>query len=102
MTRARRRGAIRLPGITRLSLVPRLNGCREIVSRSPVDLGNKFPPRGFSLFEGNGLVISGKGSGNAGRVLLVEDEGLIRLMIAEALQDEGFEVVETGDGEEAA
>jgi len=36
------------------------------------------------------------------RVLLVEDEGLIRLVAAEALQDEGFEVVEAWDGDEAA
>ena len=38
----------------------------------------------------------------AGRVLLVEDEGLIRMVAAEALQDEGFEVVEAWVGEEAA
>ena len=37
----------------------------------------------------------------ATRVLLVEDEGLIRLVAAEALQDEGFEVVEAWDGDEA-
>ena len=36
------------------------------------------------------------------RVLLVEDEGLIRLMTAEILRDEGFEVVEAWDGDEAA
>ncbi len=36
------------------------------------------------------------------RILLVEDEGLIRLVAAEALQDEGFEVVEAWDGDEAA
>ena len=35
------------------------------------------------------------------RVLLVEDEGLIRLAAAEVLQDEGFEVVEARDGNEA-
>ena len=35
------------------------------------------------------------------RVLLVEDEGLIRLAAAEVLQDEGFEVVEAWDGDEA-
>lgn len=35
------------------------------------------------------------------RVLLVEDEGLIRLVAAEALQDEGFEVVEAWNGDEA-
>ncbi len=36
------------------------------------------------------------------RVLLVEDEGLIRMMTAEFLQDEGFEVTEARDGDEAA
>ena len=36
------------------------------------------------------------------RILLVEDEGLIRLMTAEILRDEGFEVVEAWDGDEAA
>lgn len=36
------------------------------------------------------------------RVLLVEDECLIRLAAAEALQDAGFEVVEAQDGEGAA
>ena len=35
------------------------------------------------------------------RVLLVEDEGLIRLMTTEALQEEGFDVVEARDGDEA-
>lgn len=36
------------------------------------------------------------------RVLLVEDEGLIRLMALEILSDEGFEVVEAWNGDEAA
>ena len=35
------------------------------------------------------------------RVLLVEDEGLIRLMTTEALQEEGFDVVEAWNGDEA-
>ena len=35
------------------------------------------------------------------RVLVVEDEGPIRLMIAEVLRDAGFEVVEAWNGEEA-
>ena len=35
------------------------------------------------------------------RVLLVEDESLIRLLAAEILQEEGFEVVEAWDGDEA-
>ncbi len=38
----------------------------------------------------------------AARVLLAEDEMLIRLMTAEHLRDEGFEVVEAWDGDEAA
>lgn len=37
----------------------------------------------------------------APRVLLVEDETLIRLVMAEVLRDEGFEVVEAADGDEA-
>jgi len=36
------------------------------------------------------------------RVLLAEDEVLIRLVAAEHLRDEGFEVVEAWDGDEAA
>ena len=36
------------------------------------------------------------------RVLLVEDEGLIRLVMAEALLDQGFEVVEAWNGDETA
>lgn len=36
------------------------------------------------------------------RVLLVEDEALIRAMVADFLGDEGFEVTEARDGEEAA
>lgn len=36
------------------------------------------------------------------RVLLVEDEGLIRMMTSEFLQDEGFEVTEAWNGDEAA
>lgn len=35
------------------------------------------------------------------RVLVVEDEFLIRLTLAEALQDDGFEVVEASSGDEA-
>ena len=35
------------------------------------------------------------------RVLLVEDEYLIRLMAAEVLHDEGFEVIEAEDGTQA-
>jgi len=38
----------------------------------------------------------------AARVLLAEDEVLIRLVAAEHLRDEGFEVVEAWDGDEAA
>lgn len=34
-------------------------------------------------------------------VLLVEDEALLRLVIAEELRDAGFDVVEAGDGGEA-
>ena len=37
----------------------------------------------------------------AARVLLVEDKALIRLMAAELLRDEGFEVVEAWDGNAA-
>ena len=37
----------------------------------------------------------------AARVLLVEDEALIRLVTAEMLRDEGFEVFEARDGDEA-
>ena len=36
------------------------------------------------------------------RILLVEDEGLLRLIAAETLRDEGFEVVEARNGDEAA
>jgi CheY-like chemotaxis protein len=35
------------------------------------------------------------------RILLVEDEGLIRMVTAEGLEDEGYEVVEARDGDEA-
>ncbi len=36
------------------------------------------------------------------RVLVVEDEAIIRLILAEALADEGFDVVVAGTGDEAA
>jgi CheY-like chemotaxis protein len=36
------------------------------------------------------------------RVLLVEDEALVRLILAESLEDCGFQVVEAGTGDEAA
>jgi len=36
------------------------------------------------------------------KVLLVEDEGLIRLVASQILEDEGFEVVEAWSGDEAA
>ena len=35
------------------------------------------------------------------KVLLVEDEGLIRMVMAEFLQDEGFDVMEAWNGDEA-
>ena len=35
------------------------------------------------------------------RILLVEDEGQIRITTAEGLLDEGFDVVEASDGDEA-
>ena len=35
------------------------------------------------------------------RVLVVEDEFLIRLVLGETLSDEGFEVIEAATGEEA-
>ncbi len=37
----------------------------------------------------------------APRVLVVEDEFLVRLTLAEALTEEGFEVIEAGSGDEA-
>ena len=36
------------------------------------------------------------------RILVVEDEELIRVVLAEVLADEGFHVVEAGSGDEAA
>jgi CheY-like chemotaxis protein len=36
------------------------------------------------------------------RILLVEDEELVRILAAEALRDAGFEVVEAATGDEAA
>lgn len=44
--------------------------------------------------------MKGAGGGSAG--LLVEDEGIIRLVAAETLRDAGFAVVEAWDGDEAA
>jgi CheY-like chemotaxis protein len=35
------------------------------------------------------------------RILLVEDEFLIRLTLTEALSDDGFDVIEAGSGDEA-
>ena len=35
-------------------------------------------------------------------ILFVEDEFLIRLMVAEGLREEGFEVTEASDGDQAA
>ncbi|MES2288174.1 MAG: response regulator [Pseudomonadota bacterium] len=36
------------------------------------------------------------------RILVVEDEVLIRLLLCEALRDEGYEVIEACNGDEAA
>jgi CheY-like chemotaxis protein len=38
---------------------------------------------------------------NRHKILLVEDEGLIRLLLSEVMADNGFEVVEVATGEEA-
>ena len=38
----------------------------------------------------------------AARILLVEDEGVIRMVTSEFLRDEGFEVTEAWNGDEAA
>ena len=38
---------------------------------------------------------------NSSTILVVEDEPLLRLAVAEALRDEGFQVVEAGSGDEA-
>ncbi len=43
----------------------------------------------------------GKNQVTTARVLLVEDEGLIRLIMADFLRDEGFEVIEAWNGDEA-
>lgn len=43
----------------------------------------------------------GSGGGAMRRVLLVEDEGVIRMTVAEFLQEEEFDVVEARDGDEA-
>ena len=43
----------------------------------------------------------GPGTVSATRILIVEDEFLIRLTLAEALADEGFDVVEAETGDEA-
>ena len=40
------------------------------------------------------------GAQRQGRILLVEDETLLRSLIAQFLRGEGFEVVEAGDGRE--
>ena len=55
-----------------------------------------FVPRTIqgSLLEKNQVI--------AARILLVEDEGVIRMVTADYLRDEGFEVVEARDGDEAA
>ncbi len=39
--------------------------------------------------------------GNGVRLLVVEDEFLIRLMLSEALLDAGYDVIEAGDADEA-
>ncbi len=39
---------------------------------------------------------------NGVRILFVEDEGLLRLVTAEFLRDEGFTVMEASSGDEAA
>jgi DNA-binding response OmpR family regulator len=40
------------------------------------------------------------GAQRQGRILLVEDESLLRRLIAQFLRGEGFEIVEAGDGRE--
>ena len=44
---------------------------------------------------------AGPTSGGATRLLVVEDEFLIRLMLSEALLDAGYEVLEAADADEA-
>ncbi len=43
----------------------------------------------------------GKNQVTTARVLLVEDEGFVRLIMAEVLRDEGFEVTEAWNGDQA-
>jgi len=57
-----------------------------------------LPQAGMTLPAGHN--VAGDGMGNA-RILIVEDEFLIRMTLAEALTDEGFEVLEAGNGQEA-
>jgi CheY-like chemotaxis protein len=62
----------------------------------PVHSSAVFP------MERNGLIGVQHSEGNQMlRVLVVEDEALIRLTIMDALEDAGFEVIEAGSGDEA-
>src|SRR5690349_16204770 len=58
----------------------------------PTRLGPTDEPGDFSL--------NAKKSA-AGRVLVVDDEALVRWSLAETLMDEGFEVIEAADGRSA-
>jgi signal transduction histidine kinase len=65
----------------------------------PRDFGLDVSPRGVDrapLAEPNGT-----GSSRTRTVLVVDDEEIIRLMVAEALRDDGYVVLEAADGEAA-
>ena len=72
-------------------------GCVGLVRRHNPAVADRPPPR-------HNVVMTGSTTDAAKphRVLIAEDEALIRLDLAEMLRDEGYEVVgEAGDGQEA-
>src|SRR4051794_4876267 len=76
---------------------PGAGGCRTSPAGSAVSAYAFGSPVGRSLRAGR----KGSGSLTRARILLIEDEPLIRELLAEVLLEADFEIMEAGDGEEA-
>ncbi|HUQ14205.1 MAG TPA: PAS domain-containing protein [Novosphingobium sp.] len=84
-------------------LTAQLGGTMRIASRigEGTTVTLRLPATARLPEAASGTPLAALASGTRGRVLLIDDEPLVRMGTAEALRDCGFEVVEAASGEEA-